>query len=345
MPGILQQVNKARWTGVFCYAPDNKKNRGKPDVCYYITYRVNGKKKTEKVGWKSEGYSPEVASELRAKRVKSGRHEENVQSAKEICLEKQKTNRTIKELKTAYFASERGLKLKGRRTDLNRYEKHLQKTFSNKRVDMLSPLDIERVKREMKTHASATVFNALELLRRIINYGIEQKLCPPLSFKINFPQKDNEVTEYLTSEEARRLMDVLEHWPNQDISRMLQLVWLTGIRRGEIFKLEDRDCDFTQKIITLRNPKGGKTAEIPMSPPVERILHTQIDWRNERFQGSPFIYPGRYGKQRTDSSAVDRIKNKAGLPKTFRIFHGLRHHMDVTLASSGEFTIDRSVNC
>lgn len=43
---------------------------------------------------------------------------------------------------------------------------------------------------------------------------------------------------------------------------------------------------------------------------------------------------------RMDSSAVKRIKKAAGLPKSFRIFHGLRHHLAVTLANSGEYTID-----
>ncbi|HIE66366.1 MAG: site-specific integrase [Nitrospira sp.] len=340
MASILQQVNTVKWTGVFCYASENKKHRGKPDVCYYITFKVDGFKKTEKVGWRSEGYSPEVAAELRANRVKTARHKEKVQSAKEIRFERQKTNRTIGELRTAYFESERGLNLKGRTTDLNRYEKHLQKAFSRKRVDTLSPLDVERVKRDMRDHAPATVFNTLELLRRLINYGVEQGLCLPLSFKIKFPKKDNEVTEYLTPEEAQSLMEVLERWPSKDVSRMLQVVWLTGLRRGEIFKLADRDCDFVQKIIRLRNPKGGRTTEIPMSEPVETILQAQMAWREKRFPGCLFLFPGRYGKQRIDSSAVDRIKTEAKLPKSFRIFHGLRHHMAVTLANSGEFTID-----
>jgi len=41
-----------------------------------------------------------------------------------------------------------------------------------------------------------------------------------------------------------------------------------------------------------------------------------------------------------DCSAINRIKEKAKLPKSFRPFHGLRHHMAVTLASSGEYTLD-----
>jgi integrase len=340
MANNLKRASRDKWPGVYCYASDQRKIRGKQDICYYITFKVDGKKYTEKIGWKSEGYSPEVAAELRAVRVKTKRHGAQVKTSKEIRQDKQATNKTIEELKVAYFGSEKGLRLKGLKTDLNRYEKHLEKPFAKKRISELSEIDLARLKRDMAGHAPATIANTLELLRRIINHGKKNKLCPPLSFTIELPKKNNLVTEYLTPEEAERLMQVLENWPSQDAPRMLKIAWLTGMRRGEIFKLQDQDCDFHQKIISLRNPKGGSDESIPMSEPVAELLQEQIIHRNKSFPDSAFIFPGKKGGQRTDSSAVNRIKIEAKLSKDFRIFHGLRHHMAVTLASSGGFTLD-----
>lgn len=100
----------------------------------------------------------------------------------------------------------------------------------------------------------------------------------------------------------------------------------TGLRRGEIFKLQDRDLDFHVGLITIRSPKGGKTVSIPMNPVARQTLEGQIAWRNERFPGSPYLFPGRGGGLRTDSKAADRIKQAAELPERFRIFQGLRHH-------------------
>lgn len=333
-------INSKRWPGVYGYDSNKKKTRGKPDVCYHINYRVDGKLVWEKIGWKSEGYSPEVASEIRSDRVRSKRHGQQVKTSKQIRQEARKTNRTIGAIKKAYFDSEIGQNLKGRRTDLNRYDKHLKDLFELKRVSQLSVLDIERVKKTMRTYAPATVANSLELLRRIINYGVRTKCCPPLSFIIELPKKDNLVTEYLTPEQSNRLMDVLNKWPTQDAPRMLKIAWLTGMRRGEIFKLKDQDCDFIQKIITIRDPKGGKTETIPMSSPVSDLLKDQIKVKTKKYPESHFVFPGKKGRQRTDSSAVTRIKTEADLPKSFRIFHGLRHHLAVTLASSGDFTLD-----
>jgi len=340
MAATRHAVNSRRWPGVYAYTSDKKKVRGKPDLCYYINYRLDGKLKWEKVGWKSEGYIPQVAAEIRADRLRTARHGNRVKTDKEIRREKRKHDRTVNEIKEKYFNSERGRKLKGRRTDLNRYDLHLKASVGCKRVSKLSQFDIERIRVSMKGHAPATLSNTLELLRRLINYGVKHSLCPSLPFSIDLPKKNNEVTEYLTPEEAARFLDVLESWPNQDISRMLKLAMFTGMRRGEIFNLQVNDLDFHQELIYLRDPKGGKDVSIPMSSLVRSFLKEQLAWCKERHLDSLYVFPAHHGGRRSDSSAVNRIKKKANLPKSFRIFHGLRHHLGVTLANSGEYTLD-----
>jgi integrase len=325
--------------GVFAYKSSTRKINGRPDECFYITFKVSGRKKTEKIGWKSEGYSPQLAAEIRAKRVRDARHGKSVKTAHEIRTEKRLHDRPLSEIKEIYFSSERGLDLKGRKTDLNRWDKHLA-SWGQKRVSSLSQFDMERIRHDMKGKAPATIGNTLELLRRLINFGVKHNLCPRLPFTIELPRKNNEVTEYLTDEEVQRLMEVLETWHRQDVARMVKLAWLTGMRRGEIFKLQRKHVDSEQTIITLVDPKGGKNETIPMSQPVHDLLKDQVLWTDKNYPNSPYLFPGRAGKQRADCSSVERIKEAAGLPKSFRPFHGLRHHMAVMLASSGEYTLD-----
>ena len=337
--GQRKRVDSKRWPGVYDYESADQKFQGKPDTCLYITFKVDGKKVWEKVGWKSEGYTPQVAAELRANRMKQIRHGEEVKTSKEIQCENRAKNRAIAEIAEAYFHS-KGDSLKGLTTDRNRWEKHLLPLVGDLPAGRLSELDITRVKHAMQGHAAATVWNALELLRRIVNFGARAGYCPPLTFVIKMPRKDNEVVEYLAPEEAARLLQVLEHWPTQDVPRMLKLAMFTGMRRGEIFKLQDRDLDFHAGFITIRSPKGGKTVSVPMNPVASEILKAQATWRDEHFHDSPYLFPGKGGGLRTDSNAVDRIKLAADLPKEFRIFHGLRHHYAVTLANSGKVTLD-----
>ena len=199
---------------------------------------------------------------------------------------------------------------------------------------------MEALKRSMTGKADATVWNALELVRRIINFGAKSNLCPALSFIIEMPRRDNERVEYLTPEETKRFLTALDNNPNQEASRMLRLAYFTAMRRGEIFKLEDKDLDFHFNLIRIRDPKGKKTVSIPMNSIAKEIIETQLQYRDKRFPDSSYLFPGKGGGQRVDCSAVDKIKEEAKLPKEFRIFHGLRHHYAVTLANSGQFTID-----
>lgn len=346
--------------GVYGYDSADKRHNGKPDVCFYITMKTDdGKKIWEKVGWASEGYTPQLAAELRAKRIREARHQGEVKTAKDIRAEQRKTNRSLKEIKDHYFNSTKGQAIKGRQTDVRRWELYLA-PLETKSVKELSQLDIERIKRSMKGKelAPATVDHALRLLRRVVNHGTEHGLCPRLGFRIQFPKVNNEKTEFLTAEEATRLIDTLNAWPRQDISRMVKIAMFSGLRRGELFRLKREHLDFIHGLITIAGPKGGKDAVVPMSPMVRELLEQQLTFledeqtrRAKRYHNTTkpapawadhgYVFPGLLGEQRVECGAIDRIKKAADLPKHFRPFHGLRHHYAVLLASSGEFNLDQ----
>jgi len=77
-----------------------------------------------------------------------------------------------------------------------------------------------------------------------------------------------------------------------------------------------------------------------MSNIISDILYEQLARLRREAPKSPFVFPAGHGGRRIDSTAVNRIKKKAELPASFRIFHGLRHNLGVTLANSGEYTLD-----
>ena len=199
---------------------------------------------------------------------------------------------------------------------------------------------VEELRKSLSERKPATLWNALELLRRIINFGQKTNRCPALRFQIEMPVKDNEVIEHLTPEETRAFLETARAWPARDVGNMLLLAFFTGMRRGEIFKLRDDDVAFDLKLIRLRDPKGRKTLSIGMSALVEELLRGQMNWRDENAPGSPYVFPGKNGEMRKDCTAVDRFRKAAGLPPKFRPFHGLRHHFAVSLANSGKFSMD-----
>lgn len=349
-----------KYEGIYGYDSATRRHNGKPDICYYLTLKtVDGKKIWEKVGWVSEGYTPQLAAELRAKRIREGRHQGEVKTSRDIRAEQQITNRSLKEIKEHYFSSTKGGAIKGKVQDLNRWKHHLS-FLETKRVKDLSQLEVERLKRNMKEKelSPATIDHALRLLRRVVNHGAEHGLCPRLTFKIHFPKVNNIKTEFLTSEEAARLIETLNNWPRQDVARMVKIAMFSGLRRGELFKLKKEHLDFLHGLITIAGPKGGQDATVPMSPPVRELLEQQLIFlendqarRAKRYRNTTrparawedhgYVFPGVLGEQRVECGAIDRIKKAADLPKHFRPFHGLRHHYAVLLASSGEFNLDQ----
>ena len=145
------------------------------------------------------------------------------------------------------------------------------------------------------------------------------------------PLVDNIKTEDLTPEQLQNLVTVLEDTPHQTAANMMKLALFTGMRRGEIFKLQWNDVDFHRGFIHIRDPKGGKSQKIPLNSNARSLFEVIPK------QGGEYIFPARGGGPRKDiNKDVNRIKKEAGLPKDFRPMHGLRHLYATMLASSGK---------
>ena len=171
----------------------------------------------------------------------------------------------------------------------------------------------------------------LELLRRIINFGVKKRLCPGIDFTIELPQVDNEKTEDLTPDQLAKLLKAIDKDSNTMAANMMKMALYTGMRRGEMFKLKWKDVDFNRSFIKIKDPKGGPDQKIPLNDAGKQLLESHPRTRSQ------FVFPGRRGKQRTDiKHQVNRIKDDAGLPSDFRALHGLRHVYASMLASSGQ---------
>lgn len=222
--------------------------------------------------------------------------------------------------------------------DFHHYQKHLKPRFGGRTFDAVSPFDVEKMKLELKKgiskqgkpYSTATIKHQLVLLKRLYNlakrWGVYEGPNP--MDRVEVPKLDNQKTEFLTNEELSRLLDILENWPRKDTVAFIKFALFTGLRRGELFKLTWQDVDFERGMVTLREPKGGKTQTLPVSPPALAVLKSLE-------MTSTYVFPGKNGQQRTDFKGPwRRIRKAAGLPENFR-FHGLRHNFASTLVSAG----------
>ena len=113
---------------------------------------------------------------------------------------------------------------------------------------------------------------------------------------------------------------------------MMKMALFTGMRRGEILKLEWKDVDFQRGFVSIRDPKGGDDQMIPLNDAARGILESIPKTNN------PYVFPGPSGNQKPAMNRLftKRIKKKANLPQNFRPMHGLRHVYASMIASSGK---------
>ncbi len=224
------------------------------------------------------------------------------------------------------------------RNDQYLFEAHISPRFGKKGLEQITAFDIEKMKlalkkaknRQGRPFRPASIKHSVVLLKRLFNLAIRWRVYDGANpcASVEMPKLDNQVTEYLTDEETERLLKVLDEWPFRQTAAFIRFALFTGCRRGELFGLCWDDVDFDRKLLTLRQPKGGKTETIPASDEALRAIE-------ELPRKCEYVFPGRGGAMLTDFKGPwERVKKAAGLPESFR-FHGLRHSFASKLVSSG----------
>lgn len=322
---------KTKYPGVFSIQGTSV--QGKPEKIFYIRYRRNGKMVEEKAGRQfQDDMTPARAAKMRADRIEGDQLPNKVRRKLEQQAKEAEASRwTFEKIFNAYMATRRDGK--GKAVDQGRYEKHLKDHICVKEPSEILPLDIERIRINLlKRLSPQTVAHILNLMVWAINYGVRNRLCKPLDFEIKRPTFDNRKTEDLTQAQLRALLTAIEAQGNIQGKNLLKLILYTGMRRGEVFKLEWRDVDFERGFIRIRDRKGGTDHTIPMNDSARRLLES-----HPRTEGCPYVFPGSKGRQRVSIQAFsEKVRTAAGLPMHFRMCHGLRHHLASALASSGE---------
>ena len=322
---------KTEYPGVYYRLAKRLGGKGTERV-YYYKFKKNGKNIEEKAGREfADNMTPAKTATKRGLRI-----EGKVPSPKERREAKKEENLTaankwtIEKLWDEYKKHKEDNK--SFRTDKGRYENYLKGSFGNKEPSKILQLEVDRLRiKLLKKRSPQTVKHILAQLNRIIKFGTDRGLCSPLPFTIKLPKVNNKKTEDLAPDELQGLLNAIEADPHKQAGQIMKMALFTGMRKGELFQLKWSDIDSHRGFILIRNPKGGTDQKIPLNDGTRELLKTVKRTK------SPYVFPGRDGKQRVDiNHQVRRIANAAGLPKDFRPLHGLRHTYASMLASSGQ---------
>lgn len=339
------KVTKQGFTGIYYRESTTKRHRGKPDRCYYYTYKDGARKKHwVKVGWQSEGYSADIARDERQRRMKSDRNHASALSDKDMTLDKAfaqvlKLANTKKETK----ANDEGL-----------YTNYLKDKFGHRKLDSISVFEVEELKTDIlnRGKSPATARHVLVLLSKIYNkissLGLWQGVNPVKSVKS--PKFDNKRVRFLSKEEADLLLTTLKQRERRSTYSydMALLSLHTGARLGEIRALRWQCIDLQERRLTIL--ESGENAETKNKASRTAYITDELLPVLEKYERQPseYLFTSPDGSQykkcapTTFRRVVDELFNGGVADRRQKVtFHTLRHTFASWLAIQGTpiFTI------
>ena len=342
----IQKRRSTNYTGVH-YIEGTSLDGKRSEKIYLIRYRKEGKAVEEKAGRQfKDNMTPAKASRMRAMRIE-GKSETNTEKRAKQKTEKEASiNRPILNLLFKKYLEYKGDSLKGIRTDKSRFANHLEGTLGKLTPQEIDSFSVMRLKKSIdQNHTPGSTRNVLELLRRIINFGVKNKLCLPLDFVIELPKVESERIEVLTDEQFKSLTEAWNEYPDKHIVNLHKVIAWTGMRPSEPCSLQWDDVDFEHSVIMRRNTKSGKDKPLRMSKEVISIFmdqRTLLESEASEMRNSPFVFPRRGGGKRNPDGWIKNVKdicNRAGIPKSYRPNYCLRDTIASTLLSNGS-TLD-----
>lgn len=337
--------DKTQYTGIYKRVFANKKDTrdGKPDICYDMVMKVNGKVKFIVVGWKSEGYTAQSANLKRTKIL----HE--LRTGEKAPIDKKIVNRnkamTIDEAWSLYRENWLDNNVKDAEHENGRYINHIKPYIGHLALDAVDNSNLEEIKSEIRKKglSPASSQHVMANISRLYNYLINTNHFkgsnPAKNYKKAFSKLDNARKRYLTPDEAKSLLTVLKNkstfsWELASISLA------TGMRLGEILALKMNNVNFEQRFIQVLDAKAGsRYTYFNANDSVEEIL------KNKYISNSDTLFfPDPYGDvrkpqncNRTFKVAVDFLGLNDGIKdrRNRVVFHTLRHTFASWLAIKG----------
>jgi integrase len=174
---------------------------------------------------------------------------------------------------------------------------HILPAFGSKRLDELTPEDIQRFKGQRRHLANTTVNHQLTVLRTMIKVAIEWGVIERSPVEVKQLKPTKTTMDFYDFDEFEAVVAAAAKLD----SRALLIVLLggeAGLRSGEIRALEWESIDFRRRVLTVERseykghvtlPKHDKIRQLPMTKRLTEAL------RRHRHQQGPRVLYGNDG--------------------------------------------------
>lgn len=253
----MKGMAKTKFVGVYRYVSDTKRFEGKPDECFYYSYRDEDKKfRWHKVGWRSEKVTAQYAADKRSEFMVAARNGEAPRQTK-------KSKGITFGQGYDVFAEKWFPNLKNNGADMAlRYRVHTAPLFADKPIDKITPLELEDYKLALlkKGLAPATVRLILGDMRNVINklkkWGLFKGDSP--FEQVGMPKVDNARTRFLSKNEAALLLNTINSHSRKWF--LISTISLnTGARLSEVTGTRIHDLQHETRVWQIKGKTGRRS--------------------------------------------------------------------------------------
>ncbi len=114
-----------------------------------------------------------------------------------------------------------------------------------------------------------------------------------------FPKVPHKLPTVLSQDEVVRLIDAA---PNRLYRMILVLLYATGVRRTEAARIKVEDIDSQRMVIHIRQGKGARDRDVPLSPKLLEELRSWWRWKKP----ARLSFPSTAGQRGVDQSISDK---------------------------------------
>ena len=172
------------------------------------------------------------------------------------------------------------LNKKSWKDDVSRFKNHIEPTLGNIQLNQITSAMLSDLMLEIKTEdrANATVNRSRALLSSMFNVAFEREIIEqsPMT-RVKKLVEQNQIERYLSEDELPRLMHVLANHLAHDIDNkiivgIVEMLLLTGARKGEVLNLKWSDLDEHNHLWKLNENKSGKPRIIQLNSQAQLII-------------------------------------------------------------------------